>query len=485
MPTIPAQSAALRLTASNIKSVLIKSNKSIGKLKEDRIRLLDRAAQRKERQEKERAIESPIKGIVPTIGGAFSGLSGMAKPLYDKVIDVFGLLLLGFAVDKLPKIIETLTAAYNKVKPIFTIAINTFKKIAGGFKNLLPVAESIMNFGKGNLNYNSQVKELEGIEKEIDKDLNIFDNLFGTPVEPPEEKEVKEENKDTGLFGSVGNFFKGLFKPKTPEPNKNVKEETGTEKTDLTKLVSENQTLINGLKTKQGQQSGSASSAESDPKAGTGTVTAGSLTGTKEEKWAAVMNMAKKAGAKYPELVAAQFALESAWGTALAGKNNFFGIKAASGESYTLSRTHEVYNGKTVYIDDKFKNFASPQDAINHLVNQWYKNYRGYNGVNNASDKFAAAQMLKKEGYATDPVYANSLSRLMREYSSVRSATVSPNVQTRALSPSGNQSGGTNILILPFGIEKLIPIFQAPTQSEVNSYRNRRNNRNRRVNRIP
>ena len=93
--------------------------------------------------------------------------------------------------------------------------------------------------------------------------------------------------------------------------------------------------------------------------------------------------------------------------------------------------------------------------------------------------------MLKKEGYATDPVYANSLSRLMREYSSVRSATVSPNVQTRALPPAGNQSGGTNVLILPFGIEKLIPLFQAPTQSEVNSYRNRRNNRNRRVNRIP
>ena len=180
---------------------------------------------------------------------------------YMMVIDVFGLLLLGFAVDKLPKIIETLTAAYNKVKPIFTIAINTFKKIAGGFKNLLPVAESIMNFGKGDLNYDSQVKELESIEKEIDKDLDIFDNLFGTPVEPPEEKEVKEEKKDTGLFGSVGNFFKDLFKPKKPEPNKNVKEDTGTEKTDLTKLVSENQTLINGLRNKGGQQSGSASSA--------------------------------------------------------------------------------------------------------------------------------------------------------------------------------------------------------------------------------
>jgi len=154
----------------------------------------------------------------------------------------------------------------------------------------------------------------------------------------------------------------------------------------------------------------------------------GSLTGTKEEKWAAVMAMAKNAGAKYPELVAAQFALESAWGTALAAKNNFFGIKATGKEDATVSTTEEVYGGKRVTIDARFKNFATPQDAINHLVNQWYKDYRGYSGVNNAPNAAAAALKLKSEGYATDPVYAQSLQRLMREYSNIQPKQPQPKI---------------------------------------------------------
>lgn len=43
--------------------------------------------------------------------------------------------------------------------------------------------------------------------------------------------------------------------------------------------------------------------------------------------WDGVMEVARSAGAKYPELVAAQWALESGWGEHTSGKNNFFGLK--------------------------------------------------------------------------------------------------------------------------------------------------------------
>ena len=115
-----------------------------------------------------------------------------------------------------------------------------------------------------------------------------------------------------------------------------------------------------------------------------------------------MMGLGKNAGAKYPNLVAAQFALESAWGTALSGKNNFFSIKATGNEPATVHRTREVINGRDVYVNARFKDFATPADAVNHLVTQWYKDYRGYKGVNNAGDALAAADMLKTEGYATD-----------------------------------------------------------------------------------
>ena len=143
------------------------------------------------------------------------------------------------------------------------------------------------------------------------------------------------------------------------------------------------------------------------------------ITGTNEERWKAFYAMAQKAGAKYPNLVAAQFALESAWGTALSGKNNFFGIKATKSESATVHNTREVVNGHDVYVNARFKDFDTPQDAVNHLVSQWYKDYKGYKGVNNADSAFAAADQLRAEGYATDPQYAKSLKRLLTQYAGV------------------------------------------------------------------
>ena len=150
-----------------------------------------------------------------------------------------------------------------------------------------------------------------------------------------------------------------------------------------------------------------------------------------------MMGLGKNAGAKYPNLVAAQFALESAWGTALSGKNNFFGIKATGNEPATVHRTREVINGRDVYVNARFKDFATPADAVNHLVTQWYKDYRGYKGVNNAGDALAAADMLKTEGYATDPIYAKSLKRLLGEYADIRSAQVA----TPAPKPTGLDKG--------------------------------------------
>lgn len=143
------------------------------------------------------------------------------------------------------------------------------------------------------------------------------------------------------------------------------------------------------------------------------------VTGKKADLWKQFKGYGAKAGAKYPQLVSAQFALESGWGTALSGTHNYFGIKAAPGESATQHKTREVYNGQSVNITAGFKNFNSPQDAVNHLVNQWYKDYKGYKGVNNAPSDQAAAQELRKQGYATDPNYSSSLIRLLKENASL------------------------------------------------------------------
>lgn len=128
--------------------------------------------------------------------------------------------------------------------------------------------------------------------------------------------------------------------------------------------------------------------------------------------WQMFYNYGKAAGAKFPELVAAQAALESGWGEHLSGKNNYFGIKGSPG---IVVKTREVIDGKEVFIHDEFKDFASVQECVNHLVTQWYKDYKGYKGVNRASTAQEAAMLLQEEGYATDTYYSEFLINLMED----------------------------------------------------------------------
>ena len=125
--------------------------------------------------------------------------------------------------------------------------------------------------------------------------------------------------------------------------------------------------------------------------------------------------MAQNSGAKYPELVAAQWALESGWGKTPSGKNNYFGIKATAGESSTSKSTWEVINGKEVDTTANFKNYDSPQGSVNDLVGKWHKDFKGYTGVNSAGSASDAAGQLVSEGYATDPAYADKLRKIMRD----------------------------------------------------------------------
>ena len=78
--------------------------------------------------------------------------------------------------------------------------------------------------------------------------------------------------------------------------------------------------------------------------------------------------------------------------------------------------TQEWVNGEFITIRDEFKDFDSSLECVQYLVDRWYKDYKGYKGVNRAEDRDSAAYLLKEEGYATDPTYPQKLIRLMDDY---------------------------------------------------------------------
>ena len=129
--------------------------------------------------------------------------------------------------------------------------------------------------------------------------------------------------------------------------------------------------------------------------------------------WEGVKAAARTAGAKYPEVVAAQWALESGWGQHTSGKNNYFGIKGRTGEG-SLVRTTEFIAGMERKVDAWFKDYPSLDACVSDLVTKWYKDYKDMKGVNRATNPEQCAQLLVEEGYATDPAYATKLINIMR-----------------------------------------------------------------------
>lgn len=130
--------------------------------------------------------------------------------------------------------------------------------------------------------------------------------------------------------------------------------------------------------------------------------------------WQGVANLAKAEGAKWPQLVAAQWALESDWGKRPSGAHNYFGLKGLKGATRT---TTEVIGGEEVSTEAVFLDFDSLAASVRYLVGRWYRDWDGYEGINRAATIEQAAAQLKTQGYATDPRYDDKLLDLVRRNS--------------------------------------------------------------------
>ncbi|RPJ31964.1 MAG: hypothetical protein EHM17_14520 [Verrucomicrobiaceae bacterium] len=125
--------------------------------------------------------------------------------------------------------------------------------------------------------------------------------------------------------------------------------------------------------------------------------------------WDGVMKAGKDAGAKYPEVVAAQWALESNWGKDTSGTHNYYGLKGSG----TTVNTQEFINGQWVTIKAGFLDFPDLYTCTCYLVDRWYKDYGTYKGVNRATSRNNCADLLVVENYATDPAYSTKLIQIM------------------------------------------------------------------------
>jgi len=147
-------------------------------------------------------------------------------------------------------------------------------------------------------------------------------------------------------------------------------------------------------------------------------ITTGNGVERMENNFPTIYKLAKEVGIKFPEIVAAQFSLESDHGKEASGKNNYLGIKATKQEiadgKATLVQTTEVIDGKEVVIKDYFKDFDSLKDMLLHYKEQWNDNYKDRKGTSTSSTVEEAIKLLKSNGYATDPNYVKKILNVIK-----------------------------------------------------------------------
>ncbi|MFZ4535662.1 flagellar assembly peptidoglycan hydrolase FlgJ [Propionivibrio sp.] len=135
--------------------------------------------------------------------------------------------------------------------------------------------------------------------------------------------------------------------------------------------------------------------------------------------WPQAIEAAKATGLP-PQFLVAHAALESGWGKSEiraadgSPSYNLFGVKAGrSWQGPTVEvKTTEYVNGVAQTSREKFRVYGSYAESFNDYANLLKNNSR-FSAVLGQQDGTQFAKSLQQSGYATDPLYADKLSRII------------------------------------------------------------------------
>ena len=123
-----------------------------------------------------------------------------------------------------------------------------------------------------------------------------------------------------------------------------------------------------------------------------------------------------------PSITIAQACLESDYGQSdLSQKyNNLFGVKGSNPNTSAVLSTKEYIKGKWITVKARFQIYDSYEASIRAHARLFQNgttwNHKQYQHVLVAKTYQEQAQALVKDGYATDPDYADKLIKLIEEY---------------------------------------------------------------------
>lgn len=136
------------------------------------------------------------------------------------------------------------------------------------------------------------------------------------------------------------------------------------------------------------------------------------LSEQQKTKFAKVYKLIEAEGAKFPEVVAFQWALETGWGKQASGKNNVFGVKALPGQKGTVRTTKEDFGKGNETYKDKFLDYDTEEDSVRDRLNRpkWKK---AEESTDTPEDYIDYITFINK--YATDKQYDIILKGMLKD----------------------------------------------------------------------
>ena len=199
-----AEVKKIKLNVTNIKSVLIRSNKKLRNVEKQKSYLIRRQEEQEKRIVLEKKIETPIKKLkIPLLGKAV----GVARSIWDRLVNFFGWLLAGFVITRLPQIVENLKRRLAFIKPIWEGAMKTFAIIGKGMSALFTGMKTLYNLRQSISNLGGLESDLGNINRELnDMKREIGDNASETGEESSTQQNGGDNVIDGSSTNNVGNM---------------------------------------------------------------------------------------------------------------------------------------------------------------------------------------------------------------------------------------------------------------------------------------
>jgi len=211
----------LKITVTNIKSVLVNDSKKLSKVKVVGKRLEYNKLQLLKREKKEENVEK-MKKSSPLAGASKKVGSVIKKPM-DMFMGTLGLLGTGVLVNTLPFLINKLKNAFDEVKKKFDQLNSVIDKILGFINAITEPSKNLFNiFNKKDTSENSELESnvaddsvIEGVEG-VEGDGDNSEMSLGIDVNTGENQlnNNQEDTKSKSISPSSFPKLKNIIKPK-------------------------------------------------------------------------------------------------------------------------------------------------------------------------------------------------------------------------------------------------------------------------------